>query len=341
MCLLSANFAIFADTKVMQKDLYISAIAPVRSEFEEFKLHFRALFQTDNADLKTLLEPLSDQTGKMLRPILVLLTARYFGPVDKSVIHLASSLELLHTSTLIHDDVVDNSLLRRGNPSFNAIFDNKLAVLLGDYVIALGLSEMHETGLADNVCALSELSKTLSSGEISQLFVRSSAYLSEESYFEIISRKTASLFSYCCRLAANTCGASRETAESFAEFGRLAGICFQIRDDIFDYFPSPETGKPSGNDLAEGKFTLPAIYALNNSDRDWSETIRAIRSCSASDETRSEVNEFTVESGGIQYAEERMHSFADSALRSLPEDMPSDLRQAFEDYMSLIIIRKS
>ena len=323
----------------MERDLLTSVTAPIQSELDGFNNYFNSLFDTDDDSVRPLLEVLGNQRGKMLRPILVLLTAKYFGVSSDRIFHLASSVELLHTSTLIHDDVVDNSMLRRGNPSFNSLFDNKMSVLFGDYVLAMALRELSSVGVVENFSILSELSKNLSSGEIFQLVVRNSDVLSEDSYFDIIYRKTACLFSSCCRMTAITCGADPKQADAFAEFGRLAGICFQIKDDIFDYFSSSDTGKPSGNDLQEGKFTLPAIFALNTSDRDWSSYIKSVRSCSADESMRREITEYTVENGGVRYAEERMREISASAMRSLPSDMSSDLRIAFRDYVSLILNR--
>lgn len=325
----------------MDVELYKSVVEPVESELSEFKRHFHGLFVTNDSFVRPLLDMLSRKEGKMLRPLLVLLTGKYFGFPTTRLYNLASSLELLHTSSLIHDDIVDNSMLRRGEPSVNAVYDNKIAVLLGDYVVAMSLSEMYATGVVRNFGFFSELSRTLSSGEITQLFIRSAEDLSEESYLDIITRKTACLFSCCARLASITCGASDELSDQFASFGKYAGICFQIKDDIFDYFDSPETGKPSGNDLSEGKITLPAIYAIRNSSDDWSQMVRDIRSCTATPDQLRTVAAFTVENGGIEYAEDCMMQYKEKALACLPSDMPSGLRKAFESYLLLIVNRNS
>lgn len=323
----------------MNLDLYNSAISSVQREFDDFKRYYRSLFTSSDADMSLLLDSLSKRNGKMLRPLLVLLIAKYFGYSSEEILHVASSVELLHTSSLIHDDVVDNSSLRRGLPSFNAVFDNKVSVLLGDFVLALSLREMAASGNLRNVAFMSELSQTLSSGEITQLFIRSTDEVSEEQYFDVINRKTACLFSCSASLAAVTSGASADEINSFSQFGAMAGIAFQIRDDIFDYFPSPETGKPSGNDLQEGKITLPLIFAINSSGKDMSELVRSVRSCTATREQLQEISEFAVQNGGIEYAEQCMDKYREKALSYLPSNMSDTLRRSFTDYLSLLIYR--
>ena len=186
---------------------------------------------------------------------------------------------------------------------------------------------------------LSKLIGTLSEGEINQLNALDNDTLSEDVYFDIISKKTAILFSSCTELSAVLSGASDQDAEAFRQFGHVSGLCFQIMDDILDYHSSDETGKPSGNDLKEGKFTLPAIYALNHSDRDWSGHIRAIRSLCATPEQIKEVTDYTVSNGGIQYAVSKMEELKKQAIQGLPAFIPSDLRCALESYLELITNR--
>lgn len=321
-------------------DLLKSITEPIDGELGCFKKYFSSLMDTDDSGLAVLLDCLKTRNGKMLRPILALLIGKYYGFPSDGIYNVAASMELLHTASLIHDDVVDNSMLRRGNPSFNAVFDNKMAILFGDYVVGLSLEEMAKTGNVGNVARLSSLSKTLSSGEIAQLGIRSSLELSEDNYFDIIYRKTASLFSTAAYLAAFVSGAATSEAETFSEFGRLAGLCFQIRDDIFDYLPTEGLGKPSGIDMKEGKITLPAIYALNTSDLDWSDTVRDIRNCVATDDQIKAVAEYSIEHSGIQYADNRMHELAAQALELLPYNMSDTLREAFSDYIELLIRRE-
>lgn len=321
--------------------MFSKITVPVRDEFGKFKEFFSSLFDIDDAYMQPLLDYVSNVNGKMVRPLLVLLTARYFGFPGDRVYHAASSVELLHTASLIHDDVVDSSMQRRNKPSVNAEFDNKLAVLLGDYLLSLSIREIARTEMLENIRTMSELSGTLSVGEIFQIGVRNDTTLSEERYFRIIGQKTASLFSYCASISATICGGSAGQVALFGEFGRLAGLAFQIRDDIFDYFKSEETGKPSGNDLREGKFTLPAIHAINSSTLDWSDTVRSIRSGLAIDDDIAKVTEFTVKNGGIEYASQYMEHLARQAEGLLPADMEPTLREAFTSYLQFIIGRNS
>ena len=258
---------------------YIKQIcAPIEQEFEEFRNRYSQLFSSANPGVDLLLKFLLERKGKFMRPILVLLVAKCYGLVKDSTYHLASSVELLHQGSLIHDDVVDESDKRRGKKSANAVYDNKMAVLLGDFIVSMALIQITATANIKSVDALSTLIGTLSEGEITQLNALDNTTLSEDLYFDIISKKTAILFSSCTSLSALLSGASDADVEAFRQFGHVAGLCFQIMDDILDYHDSSETGKPSGNDLKEGKFTLPAIYALTHSDRDWSAHIKAIRS---------------------------------------------------------------
>lgn len=319
---------------------YMQSICnPVRAEFDEFRSRYSSLFSCSNPAVDVLLKFLSRRNGKMMRPILVLLVAKCYGSVPDSAYHLASAVELLHQGSLIHDDVVDESEQRRGRRSANAAFDNRIAVLLGDYVVSMALQQITATSHVRCVEHLSKLIGTLSEGEINQLNALDSDTLSEDVYFDIISKKTAILFSSCTELSAVLSGASDRETEAFRQFGHVSGLCFQIMDDILDYHSSDETGKPSGNDMKEGKFTLPAIYALNHSDRDWSGHIRAIRSLCATPEQIKEVTDYTVSNGGIQYAASKMEELKKQAIQGLPAFIPSDLRCALESYLELITNR--
>ena len=314
-------------------------LLPIEAEFDEFKSRYSSLFSCSNPAVDLLLKFLLQRNGKMMRPVLVMLVAKSFGIISDSIYHLASAVELVHQGSLIHDDVVDESETRRGKSSANAAFDNRLAVLLGDYIVSKSLLEVVATQNLKCVNAISALIGTLSEGEITQLDVLNSTTLSEDAYFEIITGKTASLFSACTSLSAILCGATDEQLEAFRTYGNIAGLCFQIMDDILDYHDSKETGKPSGNDLKEGKFTLPAIYALTHSDRDWSAHIKAIRSLSATPEQIREVTEYSVSNGGIDYAIRKMNELKDQAINVLPSTIPETLRTAFISYLELIVNR--
>ena len=313
---------------------------PIEAEFGEFKSKYSSLFSSPNPAVDLLLKFLLQRNGKMMRPVLVLLVAKSLhNDIPASVYHLASAVELIHQGSLIHDDVVDESETRRGKTSANAAFDNRLAVLLGDYIVSKSLQEVVATQNLECVNAISALIGTLSEGEITQLDVLNSDILSEEVYFDIITGKTASLFAACTTLSAILNGASANQVEAFRTYGTIAGLCFQIMDDILDYHNSQETGKPSGNDLKEGKFTLPAIYALTHSNRDWTAHIKAIRSLTATPQQIREVTEYTLSNGGIDYAIQKMQDLKTQALNALPTQMEEPLRAAFNAYLELIINR--
>lgn len=319
---------------------YLSTIvAPVCQELEEFKRRYSLVFSSSDKKIDTLLKFLLTRKGKMMRPILVLLVAKCNGCVNDSIYHLASSVELLHQGSLIHDDVVDESELRRGKPSVNSAFDNKMAVLLGDFIVSQALQQIVMAGNVDCIDEISKLIGTLSEGEIIQIGALDSPVLSEEVYFDIISRKTAYLFSVSARLAAKLSGASEADISAYGDFAHKAGLCFQIMDDILDYHDCSETGKASGNDLKEGKFTLPSIYAINHSERDWSEEVKSVRSLSASPETISEITRYSISSGGMDYAVEKMRQLKLQALSVLPASVSTQQRAAFAAFLDLITDR--
>ena len=320
-------------------DLRNHICAPIEAEFDEFRSRYSSLFSCSNPVVDVLLKFLLRRNGKMMRPILTLLVSKCYGIVPDKTYHLAAAVELLHQGSLIHDDVVDESEQRRGRRSANAAFDNRMAVLLGDYVVSMALQQI--TSTADTRCfdVLSRLIGILSEGEINQLKALDFETLSEDVYFDIISKKTAILFASCTELSAILSGASASDTEAFRQYGHIAGLCFQIMDDILDYHSSNETGKPSGNDMKEGKFTLPAIYALNNSSLDWSSHIKAIRSLTATPEQIREVTDYTLSNGGIEYAISKMKELKKQAMSGLPAFISPELRLAFESYLELITNR--
>lgn len=321
-------------------DQFTEIISPIKGEFSEFKTHYSSLFVSDIDVTNSLLEFLHSRKGKMMRPILILLTAKGLGPIPNRVYHIAAALELLHQGSLVHDDVVDDSYERRGRPSANAAFNNKVAVLLGDYVVAMALEQISKANHIEMIGLMSDLTKNLSEGELLQLDSLNENILSEEKYFNIISRKTAYLFSTCTKMSSLICDASKDYVDAMTRFGEIVGLCFQIKDDIFDYQRSKIIGKPFGNDLKEGKFTLPAIYALSHGDRDWSDAINLVKSCNASDELITEIIDFTIKNGGIQYAENKMKELKSQAISILPSHIPDNLRKAFICYLDLIINRQ-
>jgi len=277
-----------------------------------------------------------------MRPILTMLIAKCFGDVNDVTQNAALGLELLHTASLVHDDVVDESKERRGQASVNASYNNKVAVLVGDYILSTALQRVSLTKDSVIINALAELGRTLSKGEILQLTNFENDGISEEIYYKIIESKTASLFKCCAEMGAISAHAGEEQIAAAMEFGRIIGIIFQIRDDIFDYYDSKEIGKPTGNDMAEGKITLPAIFALNKTqDKEMLALAKKVKNRSISTDEITVFIEFTKKNGGIEYAEEvmeKLHAEALSFVDKYVDD--SDIANALRSYLDYIIERK-
>ena len=280
--------------------------APVATEMEQFNDAFRRTLYSDNPLLEQAVEHLLRAPGKQLRPLLVLLSARTVGQVSENVIRVALALEMLHTASLVHDDVVDESDRRRGLPSVNALLSNQVAVLAGDFILSKALDCAAQTGDVRMVQYIAQLGQLLADGELLQMHNQETEELSEGAYFEIVSRKTASLFSVCARLGVLAAGGTEREAERMAQFGKLVGICFQLRDDVFDY-GTAEIGKPTAGDMREGKLTLPVIYALNRTE---DEAMRAlamkVRRQEATAQEIQQLIDFTIAEGGLEYAQWHM-----------------------------------
>ena len=276
-----------------------------------------------------------------MRPMLILLIAKNYGGISSVTQHSAVGLELLHTASLVHDDVVDESKERRGQASVNAEYNNKVAVLVGDYVLSTALLNVALTNNTHIVQSLAELGRTLSNGEILQLSNIQNSEFSEEVYYEVIKMKTAALFEACCEIGAMSANATEEDLEKAKAFGRNLGIIFQIRDDIFDYYDSKEIGKPTGNDMAEGKLTLPVLYALNSTeDEEMKAIARKVKSRDASQEEISRLVAFTKANGGIEYAEQKMLELRSQCLQFIDaESVTEEIRIALTAYIDYVIQR--
>ena len=285
--------------------------SPIVKELDDFiSLFNESLTYTDGL-LEMVLKHIRQRGGKRMRPMLILLMAKNFGEVSKVTKNAAVGLELLHTASLVHDDVVDESGERRGQPSVNATYDNKVAVLVGDYILSTALLRVSLTDHQQIVQLLAELGRTLAAGEILQLSNIQNKEFSEEVYYQIINNKTAALFEACAKIGAISAGASEEEVQAAAKFGQNIGMIFQIRDDIFDYFDSKEIGKPTGNDMVEGKLTLPVLYALNNTHLESMHTLaRKVKSGTVNADEIAVLVEVTKEQGGIEYAEQKMEEIA-------------------------------
>lgn len=314
---------------------------PIVDEFELFKQKFDDSLHSSNPLLNEVINHIKQRKGKMMRPILTLLIARLCGEIGDSTYHSAISLELLHTASLIHDDVVDESDKRRGQASVNALFDNKVSVLVGDYLLATSLKHSALTGQLALVELVSRLGQYLSEGEIIQLSNTNASDFSEDVYFDVIRKKTAALFASAAEAGAKSVGSSDEMAEKARLFGEMLGIAFQIKDDIFDYFSSDELGKPTGNDMREGKLTLPALYVLNTlKDETMCRLALKIRSLEATAEEIARFIDYVKQEGGIEYATQVMVDYRNKALAVLPETTSTELRDALTAYIDYVIERK-
>lgn len=321
---------------------YLSQIKqPIERELVDFVNLFNESLTHQDGLLGNVLDHIRQRGGKRMRPLLILLTASNYGQVNMVTQNSALGLELLHTASLVHDDVVDESNERRGQASVNATYDNKVAVLIGDYLLSTALLKVSLTGNQRIVQLLSELGRTLSAGEILQLSNIQSNQFSEEVYYQIISNKTAALFEACAKLGAISVGASDEEIDASAKFGQNVGLIFQIRDDIFDYFDSKVIGKPTGNDMIEGKLTLPVLYALNHTHLESMLNLaRKVKAGTANTDEIAVLVEFTKEQGGIQYAERKMDEIGDLCLQYIDLHVKKKaIKDALTAYLKYVIQR--
>lgn len=322
---------------------YLSEIRkPIDVELQEFIKTFNATLSHTDGMLQQVLDHIRQRAGKRMRPMLTLLIAKCFGNVDEVTLHAAVGLELLHTASLVHDDVVDESDERRGQRSVNALYDNKIAVLVGDYILSTALLNVAQTRNTEIVAYLSQLGQTLANGEILQLSNIEREEITYDAYYAIIKQKTAALFEACCAMGAMSTGAGEDQLFKAREFGQKLGIIFQIRDDIFDYYDSQEIGKPTGNDMAEGKLTLPVIHALLSTRND--DMLAIAHKVKAHDVSQEEIVQlvaFTKENGGIEYAEQKMEELRLECLVFIENYVVDDeIKTSLIAYLDFVIGRK-
>lgn len=313
-------------------------LAPELSEMNEIIHKYLA---TSNPLMDKVVSTYLQTCGKQIRPILVILSAKFFGRMNPAVLHAGAALEILHNASLIHDDVVDETTKRRALPTINAQWGNHIAVLVGDFFVSNALAAGIATGHLSIISALSSLGKELSLGEIDQITNVREHHFDEESYYSMIRKKTASLFINCIRMGAEASGAEELNLDKIMRFAELLGLCFQIKDDIFDYYDNANIGKPTGNDLREGKVTLPLLYAIANAqDRGLAESNRQL--IVRGNLTQGEIEQligFAKSNGGIEYAYNVMRDMQKEAMESLRTYPPSEWRDAFEDLFEYIISR--
>ncbi|KAA6323051.1 Octaprenyl-diphosphate synthase [termite gut metagenome] len=316
--------------------------SPITVELETFKKLYDDSLLSDNSLLNDVIAYLKQRRGKMMRPVLILLMAKLYGNIQPETFYAAISLELLHTASLLHDDVIDESFERRGQLSVNAIFDNKVAVLTGDYLLATCLIQARKTNNNDIINIISNLARNLADGELLQLANLNNSFFSEDIYFNVIDKKTATLFSVCTESAAFSMKTTANNIEQAHLFGKYLGICFQIKDDIFDYFVNKEIGKPTGNDMLEGRLTLPAIYALNTTNDEWAKKIALkVKSRTASLEEINKLTQFTKQHNGIEYAYKKMNDCREKAICMLSNFPDTEVKAALIAYVNYVIERKN
>ena len=314
--------------------------APICAEFERFKAIFDSAFSSaEDRLLCSVLEHIHQQTGKQIRPIFTLLSGKLCGEVNNDTLLIAAGYETLHTASLVHDDVVDNTMQRRGQPSANAIFDNKTAVLTGDYLLSKAIQFVSDTKRPELFEILCRLSRTLAEGELMQL-QHAYSIPTEEEYIEIIRRKTAILFTASAESAAMTVNACKEKIAALKRFSEAMGICFQIKDDIFDYTPNAKIGKPTLNDIREGKVTLPLLHTLRQVPTAIAmEILTKAKNSEFSEEYFYNIGALVAKHHGIEYAECKIDHYMDEARKALHEFAESDVRNALEKLLTFTITR--
>jgi octaprenyl-diphosphate synthase len=314
--------------------------APIAKEMDEFESYFKKSMRSKVPLLDIITNYIIRRKGKQMRPIFVFLSAKLMGNISKSTFHAAGLIELLHTATLVHDDVVDESYQRRGFFSINALWKNKISVLVGDYLLSRGLLLAVNNEEYELLKIVSEAVKDMAEGELLQIEKSRSLNTSEEIYFEIIRKKTAVLLASCTAAGAKSAGATTEQIEQMRQFGENIGIAFQIKDDLFDYQSINLTGKPSGNDIQEKKLTLPLIYALNNSSsNEAKQTKRAISKNHGNSENIRQIVNFVQTNGGIDYAERKMNEFKNISLDILQNFENNEARNSLIDLVNYTIER--
>lgn len=315
---------------------------PIREEMELFESKFRESMSSKVALLNRITHYIVNRKGKQMRPMFVFLTAKMLndGRVNDRTYRGASVIELIHTATLVHDDVVDESNKRRGFFSINALWKNKIAVLVGDYLLSKGLLLSIDNGDFDLLRIISVAVREMSEGELLQIEKARKLDITEDIYYDIIRQKTATLIAACCALGAGSVQPESSHVEIFRKFGELCGMAFQIKDDLFDY-GGEKIGKPTGIDIKEQKMTLPLIYVLNNcskSEKKW--LINSVKNHNKDKKRVKEVITFVKDNGGLNYAVEKMLRYRNEALSVLKDYPNSDYKSALELMVNYVVDRK-
>ena len=314
---------------------------PIKEEMKLFEKKFKNSLQSKVPLLDRIMHYIIKRKGKQMRPMFVFLTSKMFGEMNEKCYRAASLIELLHTATLVHDDVVDEANLRRGYFSVNALWKNKIAVLVGDFLLSKGLLLSVENEDFDLLKIVSSAVKDMSEGELLQIEKARRLDIKEEIYFEIIRKKTAVLISSCCACGASAMNESEETIEKLAFFGEKVGIAFQIKDDLFDYTQSKLIGKPTGIDIREQKMTLPLIYTLNTVDKKTrGEIINTVKNHHKNEEKVAELIQLVKKTGGLEYAEKVMLEYQKEALMLLESFPENEARKSLQKLVKYVIDRE-
>lgn len=319
---------------------------PIEDDFRRFEECYNAFLDTDNPLLKDVLSYISTRRGKQLRPMLVLLAAKLCKGVTSKTLDTAVALEMLHTASLIHDDVVDDSPLRRGAEAVHAKWSNKVAVLVGDYLLAKVIQTISSLRNTRILNIVGDMTRSLTSGELLQLHTEAGMWITEQQYFRIIEQKTACLFAACTEAGAESSGTTLKQSSALREFGRCLGICFQLKDDVLDYSDADELGKPTMHDIRDGKATLPLLISLARAPKHESEHIRQLATDLAQNapyldpvEAEQEIKAFVMRYDGVRYAYRQMQSYKEKALKALNTFRDSDPKRSLAALLDYAINR--
>ena len=315
--------------------------APIAKEMNEFESKFKSSMQSKVALLDKITHYIIKRKGKQMRPMFVFLSAKMLGEINEKTFTSASLIELIHTATLVHDDVVDDANMRRGFFSINALWKNKIAVLVGDYLLSKSLLLSINNKQFDLLEIISKAIQDMSEGELLQIEKARNLDITEEVYYDIITKKTASLIAACCSAGAASVSNDKELVDNMWQLGEKIGIAFQVKDDLFDYEQETKTGKPTGIDIKERKMTLPLIYALNQSDKkERKRIINIVKNHNENPDKVKEVMQFVKDKGGLDYTIKTMNKLKDEALDMLNSMPKNESREALELLINYSIDRK-
>ena len=315
--------------------------APIREEMLLFESKFKDAMRSPVPLLDKIMHYIIKRKGKQMRPMFVFLTGKLFNEVNDTTYRAASLIELLHTATLVHDDVVDEANMRRGFFSINALWKNKISVLVGDYLLSQGLLLSLENKEYDLLQIVSKAVREMSEGELLQIEKARKLDIEEDVYFNIIRQKTATLIAACCACGASAANQGEKTIQKMHQFGELVGIAFQMKDDLFDYYSDSTIGKPTGIDIKEQKMTLPLIYALNHADKKQRKfIINTVKNHNTDTEKVRKVIAYVKQSGGIEYTVDKMKIYQQKALALLQDFEDNDARKSLEILVNYVIERK-